>query len=104
MPSRPAAALALLLASVSPARAQEEGPGRAAVVAAVRPYDGPSAPGVSRSTLAGKVVCGYQGWFTAPGDSSGRGWRHYTARGPFRPGYCGIDLWPDVSELDEDKR
>jgi hypothetical protein len=70
----------------------------------MRPYDGPAVPGVNRSTLTGKVLCGYQGWFTAPGDGSGRGWRHYPARGQFRPGFCGIDLWPDVSELDETEK
>ena len=47
---------------------------------------------VDATALRGKVLCGYQGWFTAPGDGSGRGWRHYPARGQFRPGFCGIDL------------
>jgi hypothetical protein len=77
---------------------------RAEVIAAMRPYDGPSTPGVDRTTLMGKVVCGYQGWFTTPGDSSGRGWRHYSASGPFKPGAAGIDLWPDTSELGADEK
>jgi hypothetical protein len=87
-----------------PAPVQTSDPGRDEVIAAMRPYDGPSARGVDRSTLAGKVLCGYQGWFTAPGDGSGRGWRHYPARGQFKPGSCGIDLWPDVSELGEGEK
>ncbi len=104
MPLRAAATLALLLASSWPAGAEGPAPTRAEVVAAMRPYDGPSKPGVSRSTQTGKVVCGYQGWFTTPGDGSGRGWRHYSARGDFKPGSCGIDLWPDVRELGDDEK
>jgi hypothetical protein len=96
--------LLLALGFGPPAPAGEPSPGRDEVLAAMRPYDGPSAPGVDCSTLAGKVLCGYQGWFTAPGDGSGRGWRHYPARGRFEPGSCGIDLWPDVSDLDADER
>jgi len=70
----------------------------------MRPYDGPSAAGVDASTMTGKVLCGYQGWFTAEGDGSGRGWFHYGARGGFKPGSCSIDLWPDVGELGNDEK
>ena len=59
---------------------------------------------VDTSTLHGKVMCGYQGWFTCEGDGSGFGWHHYGNRGGFQPGRCSIDLWPDVSELDDDER
>src|SRR5437868_5626155 len=103
MKPSPSALVVLLLACAACARA-EEAPSRAAVVAAMRPYDGPSSPGVNRSTLTGKVICGYQGWFTAPGDGSRRGWRHYSTGSRFGPGRCGIDLWPDVSELDDDEK
>jgi hypothetical protein len=97
-------ALVLFPVCVLPASGEDTAPSRAAVIAAMRPYDGPSTTGINRSTLTGKVMCGYQGWFTTPGDGSGRGWRHYPARGRFRPGFCGIDLWPDVSELDDDEK
>jgi hypothetical protein len=79
-------------------------PKREAVIAALGPYDGPTSRGVDCSTLTGKVLCGYQGWFTTPGDGSGRGWRHYPAREHFKPGFCTIDLWPDVSELTDDDK
>jgi hypothetical protein len=84
--------------------AQGEPPTRAEVLARLQPYDGVSVPGVDTSTLNGKVMCGYQGWFTAPEDGSQRGWTHYSRRGRFEPGYCSIDLWPDVSELDDDEK
>jgi hypothetical protein len=96
--------LSAFLVCAIPGLAEGPEPGREEVLAALRPYDGSSAPGVDRSTLTGKVMCGYQGWFAAPGDGSGRGWRHYPRRGQFKPGSCGIDLWPDVSDLDDDER
>jgi hypothetical protein len=100
MPFRPVLIAALALACVLPGGGKGPAPSREQVIAAMRPYDGPTAPGVNRATLTGKVMCGYQGWFTTPGDGSDRGWSHYQGRGTFRPGSCGIDLWPDVSELE----
>lgn len=44
----------------------------------------------------GRVMCGYQGWFRAEGDSSGRGWVHYTRDQEFK--HPTVDFWPDVSE------
>ena len=70
----------------------------------MRPFHGVSHPGVDPRTLNGKVMCGYQGWFAAEGDGAGRGWVHWTSRNRFEPGRCKIDLWPDVSELDQDER
>ena len=43
-------------------------------------------------------MAGYQGWFNAPGDGSGRGWHHYNGSNGFRPGSCSVDFWPEVSE------
>lgn len=73
--------------------------------ATLRPYDGPGTPGVDCTTLTGKVVCGYQGWFTAEGDGAERGWTHWS-RGGRRPTAESIrvDLWPDVSQLGPDER
>lgn len=77
---------------------------REAAIAEMQPYAGTSAAGVDPSTLTGKIMAGYQGWFTVEGDGAGMGWRHYTNRGQFKPGQCNIDLWPDVSELDADEK
>ena len=69
-------------------------------------YAGPTVKGVDTQTLSNKVMCGYQGWFGAPGDgSSDHGWRHWTKHyGPLEDGNAKVDLWPDVSELPPDER
>jgi hypothetical protein len=54
--------------------------------------------------LKGKIMCGYQGWFRTPDDGTGGGWHHYGAKGKFEPGFCTIDMWPDVRELPEADR
>lgn len=54
--------------------------------------------------LAGKVLCGYQGWFRVEGDGSNNGWHHYAPGKIFAPGQCHIDLWPDVRELPASER
>lgn len=55
--------------------------------------------------LTGKTICGYQGWFNAKGDGIDLGFRHYSAASKrFHPGHCSIDLWPEMSELDESER
>lgn len=59
---------------------------------------------VDTTTLTGKVVCGYQGWFRCEGDGSNNGWHHYGAGHKFEPGHAHIDLWPDVSELRPEDR
>ncbi|MEZ5303655.1 MAG: glycoside hydrolase family 71/99-like protein [Verrucomicrobiales bacterium] len=48
--------------------------------------------------IKGQVICGYQGWFRTPDDGGETGWHHYGGR-EFAPGRCGIEIWPDVSEL-----
>ena len=68
------------------------------------PFKGVSHPNVDTRTLTGKIMCGYQGWFSAQGDGDARGWTHWGGRNGFQPGSCNIDLWPDVSELDMDER
>lgn len=58
--------------------------------------------GVDPSTLENKVLIGYQGWFTCPGDGSHR-WTHWS-RGVPTPETLTIEMYPDVSELDAEER
>lgn len=85
-------ALAIGLSTASSLRAQQIAPANAA-------------DRVDASTLKGKTLCGYQGWFRCPGDSAGKGWRHWSRRsdamGPQDPTF---ELWPDLSGFDPDER
>lgn len=66
---------------------------------------GPALPALAEEepadTLTGKVMCGYQGWFSTPGDGMGIGWSHYSFT---QEGSCTIELWPDMRELDAEER
>jgi hypothetical protein len=64
------------------------------------PYAGESVKGVDPSTLEGKVMTGYQGWFNCEGDGANLGWTHWARNGSklFGPGNVTVDLWPDMSE------
>ena len=55
------------------------------------------------STMTGKIMCGYQGWFRVEGDGSGKGNFHYGPR-DFGPGKCSIEMWPDMSEMEDDEK
>jgi hypothetical protein len=72
----------------------------------LQPYTGPSVRGVDTSTLTGKVMTGYQGWFNCEGDGAGLGWTHWARNSSkaFAPGNVTVDLWPDVSELSAGER
>jgi hypothetical protein len=61
---------------------------------------GTEPPRVDSSTLTGKVMVGYQGWFNAEGDGANRGYNHWT-RGNAKPapGKVRVDLWPDLTEF-----
>src|SRR5689334_24038695 len=60
---------------------------------------------VDRTTLDGKLMFGYQGWFGCPDDGSPLGaWEHWFRRGPASVNTLRVDMWPDVSELAEGER
>ncbi len=75
------------------------------LAATLAPYSGESVHGVDTTTLTGKVMCGYQGWFNCDGDGANRGWVHWVkSKGIPSPANIKVDLWPDVSELGPDER
>lgn len=73
-----------------------------ALCAAAAPSIAPESV-VDASTMTGKVMCGYQGWFNTPCDGSGRGWVHW-GHGKMEPGMASVELWPDMTELGSDER
>ncbi len=54
---------------------------------------------VDATTLTGKFMCGYQGWFQCPGDGSGGGWFHWFHNQD--PSYSQLkcDVFPDLTEF-----
>ena len=98
---RNATLLLILTLWTLPVHGQQDRLTMKVVVSRMKPYTGEHHAGVDTTTLNGKVMCGYQGWFAAGGDGSGRGWVHYApGNAAPKPGHCSFDLWPDVSELE----
>lgn len=59
-------------------------------------------PVVDNSTLDGKVMFGYQGWFNHPDDGAGLGWVHW---GNFyEPIKSTVDMYPDMREYGQDEK
>ncbi|HUT88531.1 MAG TPA: hypothetical protein VMY37_03490 [Thermoguttaceae bacterium] len=60
---------------------------------------------VDATTLRGKVVCGYQGWFRCPGDAASLGWVYWSRdRRQITPETLTFEMWPDVSEYGAEER
>lgn len=71
-----------------------------------RPLEPSLGHSVDPSTMDGKLMLGYQGWFGCPDDGSPlRRWEHWFRRDrPAEVATVRVDLWPDVSELAADER
>ncbi|MGC3958873.1 MAG: hypothetical protein QM813_13325 [Verrucomicrobiota bacterium] len=62
------------------------------------------AVGVDTSTLNRKLMMGYQGWFSTPGDGSAQNsWVHWFGNNTPNADNANFDFWPDTSELDADE-
>lgn len=76
--------------------------GPVATAPALRPQ---TTSAVDPTTLDGKLMFGYQGWFGCPGDGSPlNAWEHWFRRGTPTAATLRVDMWPDVSELSESER
>lgn len=63
------------------------------------------APIVDATSLRGKVMCGYQGWFRCPGDDCGMGWIHWSRDARrIAPELLVFEMWPDMSEYSSAER
>ena len=65
---------------------------------------GPPPAVVDATTIDGKLLFGYQGWFAAEGDGSpldaaGDGWRHWSPGVTPAPANVSFECWPDTREL-----
>lgn len=61
-------------------------------------------PGVDASTMKQKLLMGYQGWFSAPGDGSAQNsWVHWFGGNTPTAANAHFDFWPDTSELGADE-
>jgi hypothetical protein len=65
-------------------------------------------PAASATTLNGKFVVGYQGWFSSPGDhdyysKTTGNWSHWSKNGTGVPTFTNItfEMWPDMSEYSQ---
>ncbi|MGI6264092.1 MAG: glycoside hydrolase family 71/99-like protein [Acutalibacteraceae bacterium] len=64
----------------------------------------PLQPPPDAHTVAGKVICGYQGWFGTPTDASGEHvWRHWGGGSPEHLDRVSFELYPDIREYSDDQ-
>jgi hypothetical protein len=63
-------------------------------------FAGPSKDYVDPTSLKGKVMAGYQGWFRAANDIEDDGWRHWISGQTMAPENFTVDMWPDLAEHD----
>lgn len=54
---------------------------------------------VDASSLRGKILCGYQGWFRCPGDGANEGWIHWSGDSrKLAPATVTFEMWPDMTD------
>jgi hypothetical protein len=54
---------------------------------------------VDTTSVRGKVMCGYQGWFRCPGDAANLGWIHWSRDSRrIAPDLLTFEMWPDMTD------
>lgn len=54
---------------------------------------------VDATSLRGRILCGYQGWFRCPGDAADMGWIHWSRDSKrLSPELTSFEMWPDLSD------
>jgi hypothetical protein len=62
----------------------------------MRPYTGTTVPPPDNTTLKGKIMVGYQGWFATPNDPYDKGgWSHW---GDMPKKHFTTDMWPNPAD------
>lgn len=59
---------------------------------------------VDATTLNGKALCGYQGWFRCPDDGTNSAWLHWSRRRSISPESLTFEMWPDLSEFTPEEK
>jgi hypothetical protein len=60
---------------------------------------------IDPTTITGKLLMGYQGWFGCPNDGSRvNDWLHWLSSAPAVASNIRVDMWPDTSELNATDR
>jgi hypothetical protein len=60
---------------------------------------------VDATSLRGKVLCGYNGWFRCPTDGANEGWIHWSRdKSEIRPETLTFEMWPDMTEYSEEEK
>lgn len=84
---------------------QEETLKDSSIVPELATYKGPSQYDINASTIKGKVLCGYQGWFRAVGDGVVNEWRHWSLDpNHIAPNTLSFEMWPDLSEYPDSEK
>ena len=54
---------------------------------------------VDATSVRGKVMCGYQGWFRCPDDAVNLGWIHWSRDSrQIAPDLLTFEMWPDMAD------